>query len=53
MEGKSMEGNQSDEHNSQRLMCEKIDKQDQLSTPRSRARELLVSEHFKDYEQAA
>ena len=53
MEGKSMEGNQSDEHNSQRLMCEKIDKQDQLSTPLSRARELLVSEHFKDYEQAA
>ena len=53
MEGKSMEGNQSDEHNSRRLMCEKIDKQDQLSTPRSRARELLVSEHFKDYEQAA
>ena len=53
MEGKSMEGNQSDEHNSQRLMCEKIDKQEQLSTPRSRARELLVSEHFKDYEQAA
>ena len=53
MEGKSMEGNQSDEHNSQRLMCEKIDKQDQLSTPRSRARELLVSEHFKDYEQAS
>ena len=48
-----MEGNQSDEHNSQRLVCDKIDKQDQLSTPLSRARELLVSEHFKDYEQAA
>ena len=49
-----MEGNQSDEHNSQRLMCEKIDKQDQLSTLLSRAREVLVSKkHFKDYEQAA
>ena len=49
-----MEGNQSDEHNSQRLMCEKIDNQDQLSTLLSKARELLVSEkHFKDYEQAA
>lgn len=49
-----MEGNQSDEHNSQRLMCEKIDKQDQLSTVLSRARELLASEkQFKDYEQAA
>ena len=49
-----MEGNQSDEHNSQRLMCEKIDNQDQLSTLLSKAHELLVSEkHFKDYEQAA
>ena len=49
-----MEGNQSDEHNSQRLMCEKIDNQDQVSTLLSKAHELLVSEkHFKDYEQAA
>ena len=49
-----MEGNQSDEHNSQRLMCEKMNNQDQLSTLLSKARELRVSEkHFKDYEQAA
>ena len=48
-----MEDNRSDEHNSQRLMCEKIDNQDQLSTLLSKARELLVSEkHFQDYEQA-
>ena len=52
--GKAMEGNQSDEPNSQRLMCEKIDNQDQLSTLLSKAHELLVSkERFKDYEQAA
>ena len=50
-----MEGNRSDDHNSQgQTEKTETEKQDQLCTLLSRARELLVSgKHFKNYEQAA